>query len=306
MQHGLIIVGMNRLLVSLVFSSFILSVGPASVRAQDMAAAQSFEESPVQSETLQLQQSLPVMDEATMQDTEVTVMKDNYAGTNYVTPNRENLAKLYWRMNAFSLDDQSAIDSFLKINECELYKNFYSDDFEWANIRESTRDMLREKAATYPTQFKILVPIDLGRYDAERSGFELVNKTAFVNSRRVHVTGNSGRFECGRSSEVKGYPDDVILILNRPFTFDFIQVDEHVAQAFLLRKKYNKTPIPNELRSKGYKRLAYARMRVTFSRYQGTVRERNEDRAILYGTLDGIDVFEDPQEQMLLMSLDYK
>lgn len=251
----------------------------------------------------------PISEDEVMQDTEVTVMKDNFAESGYVTPNMENLSKLYWKLNVFTLDNNSAIDNFLIINECDIYKNFFTDDFEWSNIRESTRAMLKEKIPSYSTQFKILVPIDLGRYDMQRGGFDLVSKTAFLNSRRIQVTSsNSAIPACAqkqRKTGLEGYPPNVIMILNKPFTFDFVKVDEHVAQAFLLRKKYNRTPVPDELRNRGYQRIAYARMRVTFVRYQGTVRERNVDQAILYGKLDGIDIFEDPHEEMLLTSINY-
>lgn len=243
-----------------------------------------------------------------LEESEVTVMKDDFAGSEYVTPNMQNLSKLYWRLGIFNPQDKTAIDNYLIINECDVYRNFFKDDFEWANVRKATQQMMAEQAATFPNQFKILVPIDLGRYDAARGGFDLVTKTAFVNSRRVQVTGGGSNFTgCGQKTDLPGYPSSVVLILNKPFTFNFIKVDEHVAQAFLLRKRYNTTPLPRELRSLGFQRPAYARMRVTFVRYQGTIDEMGGRKsAILYGTLDGIDVFEDLREEMLLNSINYK
>ncbi len=80
-----------------------------------------------------------------LQAGEVTVMKDDYAGANYATPNMQNLSKLYWRLGVFNPDDKKIIDNYLIINECDVYRNFYRDDFEWANVRDATRDMLMEK-----------------------------------------------------------------------------------------------------------------------------------------------------------------
>lgn len=242
-----------------------------------------------------------------LQAGEVTVMKDDYAGANYATPNMQNLSKLYWRLGVFNPDDKKIIDNYLIINECDVYRNFYRDDFEWANVRDATRDMLMEKSAGFTNQFKILVPIDLGRYDMERGGFDVVNNTAFINSRRIQVTGTATTYGgCDQKGDLAGYPSNVVMILNKPFTFDFVKVDEHVAQAFLLRKRYNATPVPRELRNKGFQRLAFARMRVTFVRYQGT-NDLNGGvkQAIIYGRLDGIDVFEDLKEEMLLTSINY-
>lgn len=243
-----------------------------------------------------------------LQASEVTVMKDDYAGTEYATPNMQNLSKLYWRLGVFNPSDNKIIDNYLIINECEVYRNFFSDDFEWANVRKATRDMLKDKSPAFTNQFKILVPIDLGRYDTERGGFDIVNRTAFVNSRRVQVTGSGSAFmECGQNNDLAGYPSNVVMILNKPFTFDFVKVDEHVAQAFLLRKRYNAAPLPRELRNLGFQRPAYARMRVTFVRYQGTNDiQGGRKQAVIFGKLDGIDVFEDLKEEMLLTSIDYQ
>lgn len=243
------------------------------------------------------------------EDPEITVVKDPYADGNYVPPTLANLSKLYWRLQIFNPEDNGPVDNFLRINECEIYTNFFTDDFEWQEIRKSTREMLKQEAQNYPLQFKVLVPIDLGRYNQEKAGFPVSSHTSFVNSRRIQIA-SSGRGSrvCGSDGYgVPGYPEGVILILNKPFTFDFVPVDEHVAQAFLLRKKYNNSPIPNALKGQGYQRLAYARMRVTFVRYQGNIRGRGgKAEAILYGRLDGIEIFEDPNEEMLLASIDIK
>lgn len=252
--------------------------------------------------------STPYIDGEAMPDTEVTVMQDKFAGSPYVTPSMENLSRLYWRLGIFTTGNKKAIDNYLIINECDIYKNFFSDDFEWNNIRKSTAEMLKEKSPAFTNQFKILVPIDLGRYDMKKGGFDIVSGTAFENSRRIQVTSGVGGYKgCDQQGDLDGYPSQVILILNKPFTFDFVKVDEHVAQAFLLRKKYNRTPVPRELRNKGFQRLAFARMRVTFARFQGVVQDnRNVAQAVLYGKLDGIDVFEDLNEEMLLTSISYQ
>lgn len=242
-----------------------------------------------------------------LQASEVTVMKDDFAGAEYATPNMKNLSKLYWRLGVFNPNDKKVIDNYLIINECDVYRNFMNDDFEWANVREATKQMLAEKSPAFTNQFKILVPIDLGRYDMDRGGFDLMNDTAFINSRRVQVTGSTTSFsDCGQQADLAGYPSNVVMILNKPFTFNFVKVDEHVAQAFLLRKRYNTTPLPRELRNKGFQRPAFARMRVTFVRYQGTNDlQGGRKQAVIFGKLDGIDVFEDMKEEMLLTSINY-
>lgn len=311
MRERCILDHMNHMFFRLFIFSAVFILPVASVLAQTNEAYSVPLEIQSAQQT-QLPQSKPMnapQDEtAIMQDTEVTVVEDKYGGDEYVTPNMQNLSRVYWRLGIFNQNDKKAIDNYLIINECDIYRNFYTDDFEWQNVRESTKDMLKEKSPLFADKFKVLVPIDLGRYDMERGGFEIVSNTSFENSRRIQVTGGlSNPVGCDQKDDLPGYPSQVILILNKPFTFNFIKVDEHVAQAFLLRKKYDRTPIPRELRNKGFQRLAFARMRVTFVRFQGIVEEYGGKRqAVLYGKLDGIDVFEDQSEEMLLTSINYQ
>lgn len=240
-------------------------------------------------------------------EAEVTIIEDKYAGE-YLEATVENISKLYWRKNALKIENDKAVDNFLLINECHIYEKFYKDDFEWQRVRSAARDMLKETKDRWPYKFKMIVPIDLGRYDMMRKGFPLINKTAFKDLRRVEIGGNSENASvCGHYREIEYYPRNLILILNKPFSYEFVQLDEHIAQAFIIRQKYNKIEIPRELRDKSYDRLAFARMRISFTDYQGTTVGRdNFPLGIMFGRLDGIDIFEDPNEKRLLTSVDHK
>lgn len=238
---------------------------------------------------------------------EVTIVEDKHAGE-YVQPTLQNISKLYWKKNALVESNDTAIDNFMLINECDIYKKFFKDDFEWERIREAGRKMIKENKDSFPYKFKMLIPIDLGRYNMTRKGFSLINKTAFKDLRRIEIGGNSNRTSvCKNDNTIENYPRNLILILNKPFSYDFVELDEHIAQAFIVRQKYAKINRPRELQNKNFDRLAYARMRITFSKYQGETRgSDNFPVAIMFGRLDGIDIFEDPDEKRLLTSVDYK
>ena len=237
---------------------------------------------------------------------EVTIIEDKYAGM-YVEPTVQNISKLYWKKGALSENNDLAVDNFLMINECDMYKKFYRDDFEWERIREAGRDMIKNNKDEFSNKFKMIVPIDLGRYDMMRKGFPLINRTAFKDLRRVEIGGNSNlRPVCDREHIIEYYPRNLILILNKPFTYEFLELDEHIAQAFIIRQKYSKVKRPKELANKHFDRLAFARVRITFSEYQGETRGRdNFPLGVMFGKLDGIDIFEDPGEKRMLTSVDY-
>ena len=238
---------------------------------------------------------------------EITVVEDKYAGQ-YLEPNVNNLSKLYWKKNTLDVNNSKAIDNFLMINECDIYKEYYTDDFEWTRIRNAAQRMLKSTKDTFPDRFKFLLPVELGRYDLDRQGFPLGNDTAFIDLRRIEMGGGENDYEiCGKSNEIEFYPRNIVLALSNPFNFDFIPVDEHIAQAFIIRRKYEKFRIPNTLRLKGFKRLAYARVRVHLTSYQGEARGRENDvLAVMFGKIVGIDIFEDAYETKLLKSINFE
>lgn len=246
---------------------------------------------------------MPILDDVEKQ--EVTVLEDDYSGE-YLRATFENLSKLYWKMDALELSDDKAIDNFLLINECDLYDQFYSDDFEWLRVRKAARQMIDNNKDSFSKKYKIILPVDLGRYDMERKGFPLVNGTSFLDLRRIEIGGNSTNTKvCGEDDDIENYPRNVILVLSKPFQFDFLELDEHIAQAYIIRQRYEPAERPKDLRGGDFNRLAFARIRITFDKYQGDTKDSGGDQVgIMFGRLDGIDIFEDPFEKRLLSSID--
>ena len=239
-------------------------------------------------------------------DEDITVMRDLFAGE-YVDGTIQNLSKLYWRLKVFDDGDNEAVDNFMLINECQIYQDYVNNDFEWVEIREAAKQMLRQDSQGFSKKFQFMLPVYLGEYDMERKGFPLINDTAFVNSRRMEITGNSLRDDvCGRQGEVEDYPRNIMLIFKEPLTYGFVQVDEHVAQAYLLRKQEEVEKFALVLRQRRYERIAYVRLRVDFYQYQGNVKGHSlATLAILHGDLQGVDLFEDSHGKRLMSSVSF-
>ncbi len=234
-------------------------------------------------------------------DSDVTVMKDPYADK-YIKGTPGNLSKLYWRLRVFDLGDDLAVDNFMMINECDLYQRYVNDDFEWKKLRDAARHMLKKERDAYPRKFIFILPVRLGRYDTEMGGFHLVDNTHFDNVRRMEITGNSlSRDICGKTGEIKDYPRNLMLILKEPMTYVSAKVDEHVAQAYIIRKQREILDLDYDTRQNRYNRIAYVRLRVQLDEYQGNVKGKNGAiLAILHGRLEGVDLFEDPYGKMML------
>lgn len=246
------------------------------------------------------QQSLPAAS-----DEDVTILRDDYAGK-YNPSTLENLSKLYWRLGAFDFEDNMAVGNYLKINDCKIYTEYLNDDLEWRQILQVMKDHLRADLDKFPLNYQFLLPVHLGRYDTQLGGFPLVDKTGFKDAKRISVDSTDRNREvCFDANAIKDYPKRLIILLPEPFTFDFLKLDEHVAQAYILRKKAEYEKMDDAKRVRSYERDAYLRLRVTFSQYHGNLRgEFNETLAILFGRIDGYEVFEDAGQKRLMASVD--
>lgn len=235
---------------------------------------------------------------------ESTVIKDKYAGQ-YQKSTVKNLSKLYWLKGILDLENDQAIDSFILINECDYYRKHIKDDFKWEKVRDAARRMILENVDSYSDKYKIIIPIDLGRYDPDRKGFPLVNETAFKELSRVQVGGNDDPV-CGLRWNIPYHPKNAHLILNKPFDYDFMEMDEHLAQAYILRNNKHKPKRPKEIQTLEYNRLAFARIRLRFMEYQEEKKQVNRTLvSVWFGKIDGIDIFENADETGLLSSVDY-
>jgi len=226
-------------------------------------------------------------------DSEMTVIKDDIVGK-YLMADIENLSKLYWRLGAFDYEDKDSIEKYIKINDCKIFNNFSRNDFEWEKIMDTMRPYLKNNAKSFPLTYQFTLGLTLGKYDMQKGGFEIIDGTGFSNSRLINVaTSDFNKEICNDNSIGMTYPKSVIILLSKPFDLNFISIDEHVAQAYILKKK------------QFVNREAFLRLRVTFEQYVGNLSgENNTLFSVLKGKVDGYEVFEDSGYRNILLSVD--
>ena len=105
----------------------------------------------------------------------------------YVEPTYANYAKTYWRLKKFDVNDDAAVDNFMKITECDLYKEFAHNEFEWRGIRQASRNYLEGNKKNFPVHFRFVQPISLGEYDFERGGFRIAREHAMNSINRFRM-----------------------------------------------------------------------------------------------------------------------
>ena len=226
----------------------------------------------------------------------------------YVDPDMRNISKLMWQLGVLDLSDNIAIDNYLLINECDLFLRFFNNDIEWEKIREATREHLNHNMTTFPTKFEILVPIKLDRYNPDKEYFELEESSKMMNVRRLEVRMNQKREVCNeKGREIRGYPRNMILTLNRPFSFTRVPVSKALAELYIEEARLVYENMPLKLQPQFYERIAFMRAKVNITSFREAIQGRQGDmQAVVIGQLEGVEIYADVQKQKLMYREDKK
>ncbi len=156
----------------------------------------------------------------------------------YEEPSVKNLSHLFWAVGLYKPDDKEAIAEFIRINECEIYKNYFSDELEWNQIKEATKGFLRDNKEDFPTRFEFVLPLKLKDYVDERQAFELQEEFKIEGLRRFEVYATDFRAPpCTEDHRIdKGYPRVLVLEFSRPFTLMYVPMNKQTAMSYMKRK----------------------------------------------------------------------
>ena len=224
----------------------------------------------------------------------------------YVDPTYSNLAHLYWSLGLLDVNDAKLIDNFVAITDCEVFQTYINNDLEWREIRESTRDFLRENYRIFPTNFKITIPLYLLRYDVDGEFFEVDQEgSEILAARKIETIYNMETSTCGRGGDLAGYPQNLILHLNRPFSLPYIPVEKELARLFLdeTAVKTNAARASSMMRStrrENSVRTAYLELMFHVHSYKESVNTAGGMKAVVYAQIDFIRVYADKEKEKVL------
>src|SRR5262245_27980767 len=105
--------------------------------ASDAAAQQEREIKPTQvAPATERQESAP-----TAAEEELAGEVDN-TPQYYEEPTVQKFSQLYWAISKLDPTNDTDIDNFLMINECDIYREYAHNEFEWKEIREAGRQFV--------------------------------------------------------------------------------------------------------------------------------------------------------------------
>jgi hypothetical protein len=216
-------------------------------------------------------------------------------GPDYLQMTYANLFRLAYALHVYKPSDTDALDSFLKISECKLYKNFYSNEFEWDKIRKATQTYFEKYDGQTSMYYEYVQPLMLGRYDPSLQGFPLQDAEEYVSLKALQLANfKVGDTPCGPLNvDAYKYPPSAAVNIISPLSLTFIRVSKELAEEYVAwrnKQGLSKSPV----------RQAYIRYRVRVDNYAGMQKVANGNAFIFNGRLMQVDVFADKEMLMPL------
>lgn len=230
----------------------------------------------------------------------------------YERPSVKTLSQLYWRMLKLDPENDLHVDNFMMINECDLYRDYYQNEFEWISIRDAARQFLLENRKDFPIHFEFVQPLRFAEYDLETHEFDIWKPYKIKGVRRFEVLAEDlYKDVCDKKSKqtITGYPKGLLTELNRPFTLDTISVEPETARDYIeskLERNKNSNAAVGSKDDLYESRSAYLVMRFRVFSYKEDERVRNfGDMAKVLAVLESYQIYGDRDHQMLLFAEDF-
>ena len=217
----------------------------------------------------------------------------------YAAPTLLNLIHTLVRFGAVGLDDLDVIDEYAKIAECDLYEEYYRDDFKWHEIQRLLRQKLLDGVPTYPISYYLDMTVRLDRYDFAEKTYLFTEETMPKNANVFAIQDKSSG--CG-GDEIRIWPKYFPVVIDRPVTMAGLPLFEEDAKTLLKRM--------NDAGNKN--RLVFVRYKFRITRVDNYARRRNEKGQIsgdlkhdskngtIDAHLDAVDFYEDDERTKLI------
>ncbi|MCB1782616.1 MAG: DUF4852 domain-containing protein [Alphaproteobacteria bacterium] len=226
----------------------------------------------------------------------------------YERPTMASLSHLYWTLGLLDLENKEYIDDFLRINECRIYQNYYSREFEWNEIRDATVKFIKENKDDFPVRFELVIPIRLKDYDTKRHAFQVLNEDQILVARRFEVGApDARRTFCGNRKAIEGYPGKIIVEFSRPVSISYIPAPVNIAEQYIQRiDKIAKSNSNITTKNNLYNiRTAFIILQFKIFSHRGIIRQGDFYALQTSAVLEGIEIYGDERRTELFYTQSY-
>ena len=217
------------------------------------------------------------------------------AQVKYYPVNYKNIAKTYWFLSIWDVNNDKAVDEFVRLNDCSVYETYYSNDFQWQNIRKAVREEIMREKTSYPFRYEVVAPVQLDRYDFDSKMFMFTEKSALTNVTALELLGRSSyKPYCGLKNPAYHYPGYVFITFKEPLNINGVPLPQNQANALLKR-----------LQTSGNRsRTVFVKTKFRMSGLEDFKERAISNVITLKAVVEGIDIYEDPDATKLIYSMD--
>lgn len=212
---------------------------------------------------------------------------DASIGRGYAKIDYRSLTQTFFSFYNGGNPSNDMLDEYAELAYCELYKDNFVNDFEWAAIRDSIKKDMKTYSSNMHKFYEIEGELKIGRYDFSSKRFPLHEDSALLGIGKLSLYNPNNYFIfCGRSGDLKSLPSSYTLSLYNPLELEEIQIDDKVARE-IVEHIYQDT----------YgQRYFFARFRVNLLDYLGNRGAKiANNEVVIKGEVDSIDLFLDPE-----------
>lgn len=224
----------------------------------------------------------------------------------------DKLSKLYWKLQKFDINDDAALDTYLMINECEIYSEYNYNELEWSGIRQNAKVFIKENVETFPDRFKFVQPLRLDEYDSKNGVFHIQDNYKIDGIRKFEVISKDASDQICIAREgryIKNYPAVLLIELTQPINLTSISMTKDQAVEYINDKMQYVENVSSAGRTRDLIRSyrdAYIIMKIKIMSYKGTdYIENGVHRSIVYALLEGYEVYADREHTKLLYFQNY-
>ncbi|MCB9979995.1 MAG: DUF4852 domain-containing protein [Rhodospirillales bacterium] len=222
----------------------------------------------------------------------------------YRRPDWDFISKLSWWSDRADPEQESHVDMFIRLNECNMYLRYRNDEFEWPPLRDAMKKYLVENKKTFSHRVYFDFPVALGAYNLQKEIFVVEAEQLKKGMRNFYpnLMENLKNNSCGyidmvygfpdslKESWLKVYPTELLFRFVRPMSLPYLKINKDSARTIVnLWKQKN-----------AQNRDVYMRLYVTidsFLEYDGPKRSSYKSLPVYMSMIDGYQIFiEDTME----------
>lgn len=222
----------------------------------------------------------------------------------YAKPTWSSMSRVLARFNALDFSDESLLEEYAIVTECEMYQHFYRDDFQWHKVLETIKASLNQFSVTYPTTYAYDVELQLGRYDFKDRMFRFTEKSKVYNVNTLTLFETTPK-ACVGERRISYMPSVFRAVLDAPAYIPGLPLSQKDSETLLELMKVDNNP-SRIVKARFNLRIAYVEKfrRIPYSDRAGYYYSQSDkhehDAAQMDAHLDSVEFYEDAAMKKLI------